>query len=94
MKDFIKARKRIEVSTGESVKMIRQLQGLSQNQLAEMTGIPQSTLSAIENDRINIGVRAGKSTGPCPEMSPSGPDVSRLGCGKRIIIQDLTTNLH
>jgi len=60
MNDFIKARKRIEVSTGESVKIIRELQGLSQNQLAEITGIPQSTLSAIENDRVNIGVERAK----------------------------------
>jgi len=60
MNDFIKARKRIDVSTGESVKIIRELQGLSQNQLAEMTGIPQSTLSAIENDRVNIGVERAK----------------------------------
>ena len=32
------------------------VQELSQNQLAELTGIPQSTLSAIENDRVNLGV--------------------------------------
>ena len=48
MNDFIKARKRIEVSTGESVKIIREFEGLSQNQLAEMTGIPQSTLFPLQ----------------------------------------------
>jgi len=29
---------------------------LSQNQLAELTGIPQSTNSAIERDKVNLGV--------------------------------------
>ena len=45
--DFRKARRRIDVSVGESVRILRELQELSQNQLAELTGIPQSTISAI-----------------------------------------------
>ena len=60
MKDFKKAEKRIEVSVGESVRIIRELQGLSQNDLAELTGIPQSTISGIENDRISLGVERAK----------------------------------
>ncbi|HMA86444.1 MAG TPA: helix-turn-helix transcriptional regulator [Desulfosalsimonadaceae bacterium] len=60
MKDFRKAKKRIDVSVGESVKIIRELQELSQNDLAELTGIPQSTISAIENDRVQIGVERAK----------------------------------
>jgi len=43
------------------VKIIRELQELSQNQLSELTGIPQSTISAIENDRINLGVERAKT---------------------------------
>lgn len=60
MKDFAKAKTIVEVSVGESVKIIRELQGLSQNALAELTGIPQSTLSAIENGRIQLGVERAK----------------------------------
>ena len=60
MKDFQKAKKRIDVSVGESVRIIRELQNLSQNQLSELTGIPQSTLSAIENDRVKLGVERAK----------------------------------
>ncbi len=60
MKDFRKAKKRIDVSVGESVRIIRELQELSQNDLAELTGIPQSTISAIENDRVQIGVERAK----------------------------------
>mgnify|MGYP001051675048 CR=1 FL=1 len=57
---FRKAKKSIEVSPGESVKILRELQELSQNELAESTGIPQSTISAIENDRIRLGVERSK----------------------------------
>lgn len=60
MKDFRKAKKRIDVSAGESVRILRELQELSQNELAELSGIPQSTISAIENDRVNLGVERAK----------------------------------
>lgn len=59
-KGFSKAQKAIEVSVGESVRIIRELQELSQNQLSELSGIPQSTISAIENDRISLGVERAK----------------------------------
>lgn len=61
MSEYKQAKKRIEVSVGESVKIIRDLQGLSQNELAKLSGIPQSTISAIENDRVNLGVERAKT---------------------------------
>ena len=60
MKDYRKVKKQIEISVGESVKIIRELQELSQNELAELTNIPQSTISAIENDRVKLGVERAK----------------------------------
>ena len=61
MSDYRKARKRIEDTVGESVRIMRELQELSQNQLAELSGIPQSTISAIENDRVSLGVERAKA---------------------------------
>jgi len=61
MSDFKPAKRRIDVSVGESVRIIRELQGMSQNNLADASGIPQSTISAIENDRINLGVERAKT---------------------------------
>jgi transcriptional regulator with XRE-family HTH domain len=60
LKEYHPAKKRILVSVGESVRIIRELQGLSQNQLAQLSGIPQATLSAIENDRVRLGVERAK----------------------------------
>jgi len=60
MKEYHPARKRAEVSVGESVRILRELQGLSQNRLAELSGVPQATLSAIENDRVRLGVERAK----------------------------------
>ena len=60
MKNYRKAKKQTEVSVGESVKILREFQELSQNELADLTGIPQSTISAIENDRVQLGVERAK----------------------------------
>ena len=59
-KMFRRARKRVDVSVGQSVRIIRELQEMSQNDLARMTGMPQSTISAVENDRVNLGVERAK----------------------------------
>jgi len=60
MSEYRKSRERVDVSIGESVRILRELQELSQNELSEMAGIPQSTISAIERDRIRLGVERAK----------------------------------
>lgn len=60
MRNLIPAKKRIDVSPGESVRIIRQLQSLSQTQLSSICGIPQTTISSIENGRVNLGVERAK----------------------------------
>jgi len=71
MGDYRKARKRIEVSVGESVRIIRELQELSQNQLARLTGIPQSTISAIERNRVNLGIERTKVLARALKVHPA-----------------------
>ena len=71
MKQFRPAKKRITVSAGESLRIIRELQGFSQNQLAQRTGIPQATLSAIENDRVRLGVERAKVLARALECHPA-----------------------
>ena len=60
MENFQKAKANVDLSVGESVRIIRELQELSQNGLAKLTGIPQSTISAIDNNRISLGVERAK----------------------------------
>ncbi len=59
MKAYEKATRTVKVSVGESVKIICELQGLSQNELANLTGIPQSTISVIEHNRVQYRVQLG-----------------------------------
>jgi transcriptional regulator with XRE-family HTH domain len=60
MSQYRSAKRRVEVSVGDSVRIVRELQGLSQNQLAKITRIPQTTISAIENGRVRLGVERAK----------------------------------
>ena len=71
MSDYRKARQRIDVTVGESVRIIRELQELSQNQLSVLTGIPQSTISGIERNRVNLGVERAKVLARALKVHPA-----------------------
>jgi transcriptional regulator with XRE-family HTH domain len=60
MVNYKKSNKRVEVSIGESLKIMREFNEMSQNDLAKKSGIPQATISAIENNRISLGVERAK----------------------------------
>ena len=70
MSEYKPAKKRVEVSVGESVRIIRELQELSQNQLSDLTGIPQATISAIENNRVQLGVERAKVLASALKVHP------------------------
>ena len=71
MAAYKRARQRVEVSPGESVRLLRELQELSQNDLAQLTGISQSTISAIENERVRLGVERGKVLARAQKCHPA-----------------------
>ncbi|MDO8437928.1 MAG: helix-turn-helix transcriptional regulator [Nitrosomonadaceae bacterium] len=71
MKKYRPAKKRITISVGESVRILRELQELSQNQPAQLTGIPYATISAIENDRVRLGVERAKILATALKCHPS-----------------------
>lgn len=71
MNEYRRAKRQVEVSVGESVRIIRELQGMSRNELAAVFGIPQSTISAIERDRIRLGVERAKQPGRALKCHPA-----------------------
>ena len=54
-KDFVRARVNISISPGEMLKTLRELQEMTQEQLASASGIPQSNISALESGARQIG---------------------------------------
>jgi mRNA-degrading endonuclease YafQ of YafQ-DinJ toxin-antitoxin module/DNA-binding XRE family transcriptional regulator len=60
MKKAQPAKKRATVSVGRAVRIARELQKVSQGHVSRLTGMSQSTISAIENDRLRVGGKRAK----------------------------------
>lgn len=58
---FVPAKPRGKLTPGKAVRIYRELQGLTQEQLAKKSGLKQATLSALENDRITLGIERAKA---------------------------------
>jgi transcriptional regulator with XRE-family HTH domain len=53
--DFVPARRRIALTTGEVIRILRELMGWTQRELAERSGINEKNISLLEHDKIEIG---------------------------------------
>ena len=53
--DFVKAKVHAHLSPGEALKMLRELQGLTQSCLAKITNTSQSNIAALENNTRQMG---------------------------------------
>lgn len=69
--EFVPAKNRIAMTPGQSLRVIRELQELSQNALAKLSGLPQSTISGMESGRINIGVERAKILAKALRVHPA-----------------------
>jgi transcriptional regulator with XRE-family HTH domain len=54
-KGFSPARKHANLTTGEAIRMLRELKNWTQEELAKKSGIDAKNISLLENDRIEIG---------------------------------------
>ncbi|MBW1904653.1 MAG: helix-turn-helix transcriptional regulator [Deltaproteobacteria bacterium] len=53
--ELFRARVGISITPGEMLRTVRELQELTQSELAELTGIAQSNLSALETGARELG---------------------------------------
>jgi transcriptional regulator with XRE-family HTH domain len=53
--EFAAARPHADLTTGEVIRMLRELKGWTQETLAGRSGISPTNLSLLENDRVDIG---------------------------------------
>lgn len=59
--EFMPASPKISVSTGETIRMLRELKCWTQEELAKESGINAKNISLLENDRIEIGKKRAES---------------------------------
>ena len=52
---FIPAEPHETLTTGEAIRMLRELKGWTQEELAEKSDINSKNISLLENDRVDIG---------------------------------------
>lgn len=67
----VPARARVQLSPGEMVRVMRELQELTQAELAERSGIVQGTISSIENGRATLGVERAERLARALKVHPA-----------------------
>ena len=55
--EFAPAKPHAKLTTGEVIRMLRELKGWTQAELAERCGIHAANISLLENERVEIGKR-------------------------------------
>lgn len=53
--DFVKATVHSVIAPGEALRMLRELQGLTQAQLATLCGVAQANISVLETGQKHMG---------------------------------------
>ena len=79
MSEYKIAKKQIDVSVGESVRIIRELQGMSQNEVARLSGIPRVDDFGDRKRSDQPGGGTGQDSGTGAQVPPGRPGISGLG---------------
>ena len=69
--EFFPAKRRGKLTPGEAVSMLRELHEMTQNQLAEASGVPQPVISAIEHGRASLGIDRAKKLARALKVHPA-----------------------
>jgi transcriptional regulator with XRE-family HTH domain len=68
---FLKVRPRIKLTTAEMVHILREMNELTQMELAERAGLSQATISSVENERVRLGVERAKALARALHVHPA-----------------------
>ena len=68
---FVAARIRVELTPGASVRIARELQEMTQAELATASGIPQGTISSIEGGRVTLGAERAEKLARALRVHPA-----------------------
>jgi transcriptional regulator with XRE-family HTH domain len=68
---YAAARTRVVLSPGDSVRIARELQEMTQAELAKACGIPQPTLSSLESGRVTLGAERAEKLARALKVHPA-----------------------
>jgi transcriptional regulator with XRE-family HTH domain len=68
---YVPARVRVALTPGDAVRVTRELQEMTQAELAAATGIAQPTLSSIESGRATLGAERAEKLARALKVHPA-----------------------
>jgi len=69
--EFVPAKPHAKLTTGEVIRMLRELKGWTQADLAERCGISSTNISLLENDKVEIGKRRVEQLAKAFDVHPA-----------------------
>lgn len=71
IKDYVPAEKHAVLTTGEVIKMLRELKGWTQEELSKRCSINATNISLLENDKVDIGKRRAEQLAQAFKVHPA-----------------------
>lgn len=69
--EFVPAKPHAALTSGEVIRMLRELKGWTQVELARRSGINATNISLLENDRAEIGKRRAEQLAKAFDVHPA-----------------------
>ena len=69
--DFVAARAHARITTGEVIRLLRDLKGWTQQELADRSRINASNISLLENGRVEIGKKRAEQLAKAFAVHPA-----------------------
>ena len=69
--DFVNPESHASLTTGEVIRMLRELKGWTQKELAERSGISVTNLSLLENEKVDIGKKRAEQLANAFDIHPA-----------------------
>lgn len=69
--EFVAAKPHAGLTTGEVIRMLRELKGWTQTDLAELSGISSTNISLLENEKVKIGKRRAEQLARAFDVHPA-----------------------
>lgn len=70
-KTYVPARTRVKLTPGAAVRVARELQEMTQETLADASGLAQGTISSIESGRVTLGAERAERLARALKVHPA-----------------------
>lgn len=69
--EFVKVKAHAALTTGEVIRMLRELKGWTQTELERQSGITATNISLMENNKVEIGKKRAEQLAKAFDVHPA-----------------------